>query len=363
MLSYLKNKSGSTPVIFMTIVMVTMMIMVSNLAPLIIRNIQRAAEMGASDQAQAVANSAISRAEAYIYGYCEGGCNYSDTTVVEENVIYGDYTIKGLSAKNIDEGDDMYYVPIPGYGDAGENCDPDAPGSVDEDCNWNRIDYGHTISVPLYVDGEDQFDGTEFYLKVRTPACDDDDLECSANERMLIACADGVVVEARNGCDYEEDLVVMTWRIEGDDTFAEGDTWTEIVWGDESRPDLLNSEIFTTHINDVSWDIPEDYVVLNIEDSFSGSAVGAILADLLGVFGSMTNPVLKLSFVQTIKSGDGDPLPYLEYQIVTDEPISNDRSFIEVIGYNEFRGDTFYWPKEATVYPYPDTFINYAFQN
>ena len=330
-----------------------LMLIGSTLLDSISRNLNRVDAIWASTQAQVTAGTAFEKALAYIGARCNGGCDHSVAGVLEngdgEEVGTYDFEILGQSGR----GSGDYYVPIPGYGDSAEECDDiDNP---DDACNWNRIYYGDTVTMPLYVHGDDQFQGSEFFIKIRTPECEDDDGagNCSDNDRKLIACADGTVSEARNGCSYADDLVVMTWQIVDENEFAEADTSVETF--PTTRRKNENSELFTTDINNKL-----NVEILNIDDHFLGTSNGTI-DELIGVEESMTYPILKLSFIQTIENSDG-PITYLEYQIVTDEPISSDRSFINTIGYMTHKGETYYWPKEGSYNEYSSSPVNYAFQ-
>jgi len=349
-----KNKRGVS-MIFAIILMVALMLISAGVNEVTRRNLTKVGDIWASLQAQSAANSAFAEALVYLDDNCEVGCDYSDEYVLDADVIYGDYEIEGLSGLG---GDGKYYVPIPGRGDAGEDCDPDAPGDANDDCSWNRIGYGETVEIPLYVDGEVTSDVTELYVKIRTPECEGGG-DCSLNDRKLIACADGTATETRNDCAFDDDLVVMTWQIwgerDGGSDFLEGHEEKAGFGGKRSDND---SEIYTTHINSF---LDDDYVVLDIDDIYDDS-YETIFAVLTDGADPMVEPVLRLSFVQTISNSDG-AIPYLEYQVVTDEPISSDRSFISVIGYTVSKGDTYFWPKEGSYSQYSSSPINFVFQN
>ena len=53
--------------------------------------------------------------------------------------------------------EDCYVMPIPGTGTAGgTDCDVNNPTQpswstdINDDCNWNKIEYQETVSIPLY---------------------------------------------------------------------------------------------------------------------------------------------------------------------------------------------------------------------
>ncbi|OGJ47693.1 hypothetical protein A2344_01955 [Candidatus Peregrinibacteria bacterium RIFOXYB12_FULL_41_12] len=346
-----ENSKKAISLIFAIIVVTVVLIMVAGLNEITLRNLARVSEIGAGMQAQSMANSAFEDALSYISSDCEAGCEVTDgSSVIEEDVIYASYDIEGVSQQNSTEGDGMYYVPIPGRGDAGVDCDPEAYNGADEDdCNWNKIFYGETVEIPLYIDGQTMFgdgSGGDFEIKVRTPNGEE------------ILCADG-----SNGyCDYDNDLVVMTWQIWGEcggvGCYIEGYPYTldeddPFVTPDRYDANPYNSEIYTNLIN-------TQYSVLDTTYFFQGSADGSDVGEALS--SSIAEPVLHLAFVQTIMSAD-NPLPYLEYQIVTDTPISNDRSFISAKGYYVSKGDTYFWTKEGSYSQFTESLVNFVFQN
>jgi hypothetical protein len=348
----LKNKKSAVSLIFAIIAITALLIVVVGLNDTILKNLQRVGEMESSVQAQSAANSAFERALLYLSENCEAGCDIAETEVeIDGEVVYGTYEVAGKSA--IGAGSD-YYVPIPGRGSAGSDCDPDVIGDVNDDCNWNRIYYGQTVEIPLYVDGTSAFEGGVLDIKVRTPECEDGD-DCGASGRRLIKCLDGVpATPTKNGCALADDKVVMTWQIWGDrvggSNYVEGWEYDDCM----GKRCPTDSEIYTTFINSVQ---SGDYIVINVGD-FSAPSEESI-SDALSQF---SDPVLHLAFIQTISNADG-PIPYLEYQIVTAEPISNDRSFITAKGYAVDKGETYFWTKEGSWSQFVESAVNFVFQN
>ncbi|MDP4008065.1 MAG: hypothetical protein Q8P68_02630, partial [Candidatus Peregrinibacteria bacterium] len=105
--------------------------------------------------------------------------NYPCPSVAQQKVQYWITS----SAKEI--APNTYIIPPPGEGNAGENCE--RAGNFDEilePCNWNKLYFGETVSIPLYttINGQtinppDLPDGSgpglgAFTLKVRTPCVD-----------------------------------------------------------------------------------------------------------------------------------------------------------------------------------------------
>jgi len=365
------------------------MILASQSADLTVRNLKRVDDLWASNQAQLMADSAFGAAKQYIFESCaDVGCNYSGETEIEADVIYGDYEITGLSAENTDEGDGYYYVPIPGRGDAAGryeydeaySCDPNAPGVPDDECNWNKIYFGDQVSIPLYVSGNDSFDGDELYIRVRTPLCDDPSEggpDCS-NGRKVISCKDDPpsTTTELNNCDLADDKVILFWQIRGER--EDGTDYVESREGINPMSGLRNNnesdaEIYITSINyslsnDYSGDdlYNENYIVINMNDLVNPDTdhgnENTILEILTDGADPMLYPTLTLAYVETIRNNDG-AIPYLEYQIVSDIQISNDRSFISARGFVKSGGDSYFWLEDGWLSQYTSSIINFAFQN
>ncbi|KKT01753.1 MAG: hypothetical protein UV80_C0009G0043 [Candidatus Peregrinibacteria bacterium GW2011_GWF2_43_17] len=363
------------------------MLVASQSADLTVRNLKRVDDLWASGQAHSMADSAFGAASGYIKQNCaDAGCDYLGEYAIEEDVIYGDYEITGLSAENVSAGDGYFYVPIPGRGDAAGRyeydddyvCDPEVPGDIDDECNWNKIYFGDSVTVPLYISGDDEFTGNELYIRVRTPLCDDDDWDCE-NDRKVIACKDEAktATDTLNGCDLEDDKVILFWQIRGDR--EDGTDYVEareyiIGFPVEKRDDNNDagedSEIYTTLINNSlshdysGWDFGynENYVVVNIYDKANPDGGDKTILEILTDDDPMLYPTLVLAYIETIRNNDG-AIPYLEYQVVSDVQISNDRSFITARGFVKSKGDSYFWIEEGWFSQYTSSIINFAFQN
>ena len=121
-----------------------------------------------------------------------------------------------------------------------------------------------------------------------------------------------------------------------------------------------DSEIATTFINSAKDEVDAlKYVIVDIDDYAAPNAPGE---NILQALSELSDPILHLAFVQTIGNSDG-AIPYLEYQIVTDAPISNDRSFISATGYSVSKGETYFWNKEGSWSQLAESAVNFVFQN
>lgn len=358
MFKKLQEKSGVS-LIFAVLVSMALIISTATLNTVIVRNIERVGETEAMLQAQSNANSAFEEALVYISSTCDVGCDHN----VEGFDLMGqgqellgsfDFDIQGVSGYN----QGLYYVPSPGTGNAGE-CNVGV-ADIDGDCNWNTIYYGETVTIPLYTQGEDVFGGGTFNVKVRTPRCDDNEQVC-LNDRKTIPCLGQTYYQTESSaCDIEDNPVIMTWQITGErhgvGDFVEGLESEAHGLGFDYRGNE-DSNIFITRINEANDN--GNYVVLDINDKSS--------PDIEFILDALTTdpidyPLLKLSFVQSVSNEMGT-IPYLEYQIETDVPVSNDKSIIRVTGYTDEDGESYFWTKEGYWTSYSSSPINFAFQN
>jgi len=347
----LRNKKGVS-LIFAIIVVTALLITTVTLNEVIMRNVKRVNEMSSILQTQSSANSAFEEALVYMSENCDAGCDTSNTITVNagDATTWAEYEVYGESATN-DDG--YYYVPIPGLGDGASEC----TDQTDEDdaCNWNRLYYGNTVAIPLYVEGETQFNGTELDVKIRT-----------ANGENIL-CTDGTDTTSIYGCTFENNSVIMSWQITGDrvdsSDYVEGreDKKQNAFSGLWYRDEIDDSQIHTTRINYAA--ASDSYVAINIDDLSEPDSTQNIEEVLTDTTDPLTYPVLELSFIQSATDTDGDAIAYLEYQIKTDTPISSNSSYITVIGYTESRDETYFWTKEGWWSQYSSSPINFAFQN
>jgi len=303
-------------------------------------------------QAQSSANSAFEEALVYISQNCAAGCDVSDTITMDTSDLntWADYSIYGESQLN---GSSYYYVPIPTLGNASQECTDET--DEDDACNWNRLYYGNTVSIPLYAQGDTTFDGSLLEVRIRT-----------ANGENIL-CSDGTDTTSIYGCTFDNNPVIVSWQITGERTdgsdYVEGwENTTKNAMGIYYRTED-DSQIHVTRLNYAKTS--DYYTVLDLDDLSAPDPPKDFLGTgaLQDATDPMEYPVLELTFVQSATDGADMPITYLEYQIKTDIPISSDSSYITVTGYTETRGETYFWTKEGWFSQYSSSPINFAFQN
>lgn len=291
----------------------------------------------------------------------------------EENEILLTAGNCGGSVLDSIDRDSCYVVPFPGTGTAGDHCDlyyPDFLNNVDGDgdnntsvsgfgigdeppdqldfsCNWNKLMFGGSqmdrVSIPLYYDDGlngiiNPFatgDATKFYLRMRTPClpCIYEGDEVSGINRLCERDKNKTVCDAADeryvlddeGGDRGGDIVVQ-WQLTGQCGGGE--------CGLVPIPEYnANSAIFEGHINEATRGVilkkeTRGYrtdVHENEDISFSNRLKGT------PEIPAMATPTLTLFLNSALISNNEKNIPYLEYQILTDKPIGNPKTKMEVI--------------------------------
>jgi len=346
----IKNRQGIS-LIFSIIVVTALLITTVTLSETILRSVGRVNEMSSILQAQSSANSAFEEALVYISQNCDAGCDISDTITMDTSDLntWAEYAVYGESQLN---GSSYYYVPIPTLGSASQECTDET--DEDDACNWNRLYYGNTVSIPLYAQGDTTFDGSLLEVRIRT-----------ANGENIL-CTDGTDTTSIYGCTFDNNPVIVSWQITGErvdgSDYVEGfeKTFIHPTTGIEYR-DEDDSQIHTLRINYAKSS--DYYTILSLDDYSAPDSTATLESALQDATDPMEYPVLELTFVQSATDGADMPITYLEYQIKTDIPISSDSSYITVTGYTETRGETYFWTKEGWFSQYSSSPINFAFQN
>ena len=173
----MKNNSAAS--ILYAIVITTIVIVTAGaMSASFIRATQRNHDLFRSTQAHYAARAAME--EGLAAASLNGGLGYEFTSL--SNAVSwpsvdstGQYSIYSLSKRMgwqnstppgpggfcnpVTAPADCYVVPMPGTGTAGgdtcEFTDPTQPwaSNLDDDCNWNKIEYQETVSIPLYYEG------------------------------------------------------------------------------------------------------------------------------------------------------------------------------------------------------------------
>ncbi len=286
---------------------------------------------------------------------------------------WGDYTVYSTAQLNEADTDGYYYTPIPGTGDAAINddCtvrDTDHDGDFDDDedpdkpCNWNKLIYGDSVTIPLYYTDSsgnlvlpaDFTSFTGWYLKVRTPCADTtglpDEYPCSSRFEF-----DGDGSDVASDPNDDDDSVVF-WKLVGED--ASGNAVTLIPADKKylsfgsykkcttysSSCSELNTEIYESLVDQGS---SIDYIVLEGEDIDPYKELYQICSE---THTDYTYPLstlsLQLSIVQPLIDESGASIPYLEWQLASDasEPFADTKAVIVGEGYNKQTNGIFYYP-------------------
>ena len=325
---------------------------------------------------------------------------------------------------------DRFIVPPPGEGSAGEYCtrlnnfanlNHNVNQNILKPCNWNKLYYGESVAIPLYVTNApnpplnpsgvinpvDLPDGTgpglgSFTIKVRTP-CDVIQYDASGkNLAGSIASGDedDWCVDAVNADDTDIDARDELWDF--DPSFNAKDIivhWS-IVGNCDYEPDDSNdgscvgiavssSQTNTSNFSDINKDAINDakdnsfgmqYAVVGSEatfdtgprnriDDLNTSSNPTILNYLTNATPTATlptvdQPILYMSVVSPMTTGYDafadapTTVPYIEYQIETDQPISDSNFTVHATGwYGTYRQSK--KAKKVFLHAQP----NFVFQN
>lgn len=280
---------------------------------------------------------------------------------------------------------DCYVVPLPGTGDAGERCNlyepfesTDALASIDHNgqlggtgdgvegisqidysCNWGKLSFGSSltdrIAIPLYYDEgisemvnvinpfhEEVTTGDRaenFILRVRTPCkpCEEwlsDPEQCSGRDPTICRDEYSGPTDRYVLDDLESNDVVVQWQISGEckknpgcvdggDCEMEACGLIQVV--DENASE--NSAIFESVINTGIYKKVLDKFKQGIDITNYAAETLPKIEDQLQ---KTEKPVLTLFLGEKLIDEDVNNVPYLEYQLLTDKPIGNAKTYIQV---------------------------------
>lgn len=290
-------------------------------------------------------------------------CLYADGTLntAEDGdcATWGNYTVYSSAMENTSDPSGYFYTPMPGTGTAGASDDCSILNDheeVNHPCNWNKLRYGESVTIPLYTDdgsggiltAADFFSFNGWQLKVRTPCADTEgqptEYECNTRFTMNEDDSTGTF-------DSGGDSVIFWQLIGKSDTDGDGvgETLVSVLPNDEDFPGSfgsiirdndLNTEIYESLINDASWD---DYVVLEATETSS--------APFDEIYNKCVNPnltelSLQLNIVTPLINDMGDPIPYLEWQMASDasDPFGDTKAVVIGEGYHQGAKGIFYFP-------------------
>lgn len=309
--------------------------------------------------AESVAETAILAIKDYNAGYeAEGTDTFTrDLDGDGVNESWANFTVYS-KARELpgSEGTAIWYTPMPGTGTAGDpdSCsvlddNADEEGDEDHPCNWNKLLYGESVTIPLYSDDgsggisiPDDLGFNSWELRVRTP-CEDGSLDDANCTRYELNEDDSTGTFSSGG-----DSVIF-WQLVGEDSSGNP---VSLVPDDEDYEDPFspgfierspgtNTEIYEALIN---TEASSDYVVLeaNSTDSLYSEVYNTCTDTDLAILS------LQLDIVTPLQEygSSGDPIPYLEWQLVTDsnEPFADTKAVIIGEGYHQGTEGIFYYP-------------------
>jgi hypothetical protein len=274
-----------------------------------------------------------------------------------------------------------YLVPIPGTGDAGDSCNFEEPADGDGDdgdawdeeaddkCNWNKIAYGETVTIPLYYEDSDNCptDGicnpadsegidvglTSFYLRIRTP--EGSDLAGSSDNTIVNWGISGDCDTDGNTTDSEKSCYLMATS---GGTIMGGDNFSSYITHEVINTASISDYVVLDSSNNDHLGKDEIKVTRTIEEfltSFYGD--GDIDKEVL-------NPQLKLSVISSLLKIDMvTSVPYLEYQLITDPAYSDNKIVYTATGKSNGRLGSYIRGIQATQALGSDSVINFALQN
>jgi hypothetical protein len=240
-----------------------------------------------------------------------------------EGSIWAEYTISTVDDSNetkyapgVVKGDRS--IPVLGTGDAGKDCYRDfgyAELASDEDhpCNWNKLYYGDSVLIPLFVQKGGQAKGigdlgvSLFEIKVRTP-CEEGGIDSDCDRY-------GVDVTYPIPGNYTNGNILVSWQVFGE--CKEGFCAVSQI------PDTSNSAFQELYL-DLAGGEYSIYAGSDVMDVYKKNDDGQPLEGKLIDFfndedvwpgNGLTMPYLKLSYVREAFSPNGN-IPNLEYQIM-----------------------------------------------
>lgn len=226
---------------------------------------------------------------------------------------------------------------------------------LDYPCNWNKLTFGSSLSdrvaVPLfYDDGHgvavnpyklppgDEHRATKFVLRLRTPclpcgaslagggtrACGADPTVCRDDERYQLSVADG-------------DEMVVQWQLDGRCT--PNGALNEQECGLVGYPDevvrggqQVGAEAHASGLYEGTILSAVSNVVIDLSRKGQVSHLnGQLKRQMSQILSTFTLPIFTLFLNHSLTSDTGSNIPYLEYQVLTDNPIGNSKTMLEAV--------------------------------
>ena len=253
--------------------------------------------------------------------YEDGGGKlvFGDIQEGAEGSIWAEYTISTLDdsdytkySSSLVKGDRS--IPVLGTGDAGKNCYKDFGYddlSIDEGhpCNRNKLYYGDSVLIPLFVQNGGQAKGIGdlgvplFEIKVRTPCKDG----------VMTSDCDRYETEVSYPTNYQSGNILVSWQVFGEcnDGFC----------AVSQIPDASNSAFQELDLFDGEYSVYGNSDVVDVYKTKEGQPIIGPLDEFFENKGlwednGLYMPYLKLSYIREAFSTNDGNIPYLEYQIM-----------------------------------------------
>lgn len=331
--------------VFITVMLIVSTTVVNNVRGKIdyFENIEAASKARAA--AESAAESAILLIKDEEAGYePAAGQVYPDGLTTD---TYGIYQVYSRAGENDTLGG-SYYTPHPSTGNAApssecsileEDLDPDHA------CNWNKLSYGDSETIPLYAnDGSSNLNPSDlgldaWYLRVRTP-CSNGSYEedCDGGSRYSL---DG------ESTDYDNDNNIILWQLIGYDSTGTtvvsevpDDTYGSRFSRDSRSYSATNTEIYESLINTAT-----DNIVLEASSTSSDPRYSDLYTTCTD--STIETLILQIDVVnQLIDADTAASVPYLEWQLVWEgsEAPADTKATIIGRGYHESLLGTFLYP-------------------
>jgi len=353
-----EHPKGQTVLFITTAIGMLILLVAAGVLNIILPSYREANSDINSTKAEYLALGALEKGKYEVY---KNGPGYeNDWVEIEaENGATAKYRVVGRSQTEF--GVDQYAIPEPSTGNAGGGCegyafdDGDWEDDLDNPCNWNKLEFGDTGVIPLYMDtgeeivnpsdvvGPGTFRLDEMYLKIRTPCKEGTEDEyggCDASDRYELDCG------TARGCNFrdytEGDDTIINWEIKGlCNGGSESCAILAVDWVVDGSRHEDNTEISEALINNERFN---DFYVLSVKPTvgFDNGDKGKVIKEgeeLIYDFvtdADLIQPVLQFSIINRLTPKDQfvEIVPYLEYQIVykSSEPMPNNMRYIEAIG-------------------------------
>jgi len=347
-----KDPKGQTVLFIATAIGMLILLVASGVLTLIVPTYRSATGDLRSTEAEYLALELIERGQYAIY---QNGPGYEESGEItgQGDGRSATYDVIGRSATKF--GVDQYAIPEPETGDAGVGCegyvfdDGDWEDDLDNPCNWNKLEFGDTGVIPLYIDdgvevlnprdsigpGKYRFD--ELLLKVRTPCMEGTEDEyggCERSNRYELDCGDFGECSLQ---DIRIDDTIVNWEIKG--LCNGGSESCYILANDKLSGQYLRHEFENSEITENDINTKSDYLVLLIKSFITKGRTKDNPSQDIHSFvidNDFTNPVLQFSIINRLESKNGESVtvPYLEYQIVykASESLPNSIRYVEAEG-------------------------------